>query len=95
MCSGLVVIGDFDVVCVIGYGVPCKTDAVLLVDADAVLSGAVAGEQFEVIAWRLAKRINIRRAVYSEKAKNGAMSDVRREPMSHTMPESFCLFICE
>jgi hypothetical protein len=34
---------------------PLKTDSPLIVDADAVLSGAVTGERLQPIAWNRAK----------------------------------------
>jgi hypothetical protein len=51
--EGLVVIGNFNVVHVAVS--PEEADAPLLIDADAVLTRAVAAEDFEVVAWRETK----------------------------------------
>jgi hypothetical protein len=89
------IIGDFNVVGVIRGGVPCETDAISLVDADAVLAEAVSCEKLQMIAWRITKRFNVGCAVYGMKTQKRAVRDVRRELVSRTVPKVFRLFVCK
>ena len=46
----LVIVGDFDSVCVVPF--PSETYPVLVVDADAVLASPITFQRFETVAWR-------------------------------------------
>lgn len=48
------VVSNFDGVCVVVF--PSKAYSELVVDADAVLAGAIAFQRFESVAWREAQR---------------------------------------
>ena len=54
---GLVVIGDFYVMCVVP--IPAEADTVFIVYSDAVLACAVALQSFEAGAWRNSKFVEI------------------------------------
>jgi hypothetical protein len=53
----LVVVRDFDIVCVAVS--PSEAQAPLVINTDAVLPNAVAGQCLEVIAWRASKIIKL------------------------------------
>src|SRR5436305_9572025 len=49
-CRGLVVVGDFDFVCIVVL--PAETNPVLIVDADAVLTGAISLQALQPVPGR-------------------------------------------
>jgi hypothetical protein len=60
----LVVVGDFNAMCVGTF--PAEANAPLVVDADAVLSGAVVIKFFEAVFGRRTQSFNLRTAVQRE-----------------------------
>jgi hypothetical protein len=88
----LVVVGYFYVVGVVS-GVPCETNAIALIDANAVLSGTVAGKNFKVVAGWIAEGFEVRGVMYCLKSKQSSMGDVRRDFVPLSLPEGFGVLV--
>jgi hypothetical protein len=71
----LVVICDFDVVGIAVF--PSEADAPLFVNADAVLSGSISFQCFEVIAWGDAECVECSAGIEGEEFIVRAALDVR------------------
>jgi hypothetical protein len=82
----LMVVHDFDLRG-IGSG-PRETNPPLIVDADAVLAGATAFQDFQAVARRQAKEGKFGRGIDELKFGKGALLDIRRKAAgAGAMPE--------
>jgi len=68
---------------------PAKADAELVVDADAVLPGAVPLERFESVAWRDAQVVEPSRDLQLPQLAPRDRRDVREPSDLHAARESF------
>ncbi len=90
----LVVVDDLDVERV--GGAPDEADAPLIVDADAVLTGAIGLECFEAVAWRNAKvGERIGRIENDELSKRDALEACRQPARATTVKERFRVGVAE
>src|SRR3954467_14022203 len=77
MASPLMIIDDLDVFRAIID--PIKANAPLPVDADAVLTRAIALQQFQSVAWRLAQILNLHCRIEQQQLDPRSLDDIRRE----------------
>jgi len=87
------VIGDFDVARV--AVVPVETEAVLAVDADTVLPGAVAFEGFEMVAGWDSQFIEADGSGEQAELIGSTVLNLHREFVTFAVPESLSLLIAE
>ena len=87
------VIGYFDVARV--AVVPFETQAVLAVDADAVLPGAVAFEGFEMVAGWNSQFIEADGSGEQAELIGSAVLNLHREFVTCAVPEFLSLFVAE
>ena len=71
------VIDNFQVCCV--SGLKAKTDAELVVDANGILAGPVAGEFFETVSGRKAKIVHGLRGLNQTNFSQGRLLQRRRQ----------------
>jgi hypothetical protein len=72
-----VVVADFDIFCILTD--PAEAETPLVIDADAVLSGAIASQGFEAVTWRNPQMIETRGGVQLVELHLGGGLDIARE----------------
>jgi len=83
------IIDDFDLLCAV---VPNEADAVLVIDADAVLAFAVTFECFEVIARRATQVVQFDRSIQHVELSTGNPGDSAKGFYIFAIKERLCGF---